>query len=368
MNTLRLGIIGRTGHGDFGHSLDIGASRCGDVKVVAIADDNPEGLKKAQQRINAVQAYSDYREMLQREKLDIVVIAPRWIDQHYEMLMAAAQAGCHIYMEKPFCRTLHECDEVLRELEMRHLHLAIAHVSFYTPVTDRVLEAIAAGEIGEVLELRGRGKEDHRGGGEDLWVLGSHVLGLMALIAGSEPVSCQANVYSAGKPITKENVVDGNEGLGLIAGDQLNAHYRFANHIDGYFASKRNAGGGENRFALQIFGSKGIIELPTGYMQPAGLLRDATWAPHRSGKKWELITTGGINKPELRRDNKYEDAHVEALRDLAASIREHRSPKCDAKMARRITEMIVAVFASQVAGKEVEMPLKDRFNPLEKLR
>ena len=36
------------------------------------------------------------------------------------------------------------------------------------------------GDIGEVLELRGWGKEDHRGGGEDLWVLGSRVMNLMS--------------------------------------------------------------------------------------------------------------------------------------------------------------------------------------------
>lgn len=85
------------------------------------------------------------------------------------MLLAAADAGCHVYMEKPFCRTLAECDEVIREFEMRHLHLGIAHITQYSPVLDAVSKIIQAGEIGDVLELRGRGKEDQRGGGEDLW-------------------------------------------------------------------------------------------------------------------------------------------------------------------------------------------------------
>jgi predicted dehydrogenase len=180
---LKIGIIGATGRGDYGHSLDVGAIQFGDGKVVAIADANAQGLQAAQKKLKVDKGYANYREMLEREKLDIAIIGPRWIDQHAEMLLAAAQAGCHVYMEKPFCRTLAECDQVLREFEMRHLHIAIAHTAFYSPVTERVLEAIAAGEIGEVLELRGRGKEDQRGGGEDLWVLGSHVLGLMSLVA-----------------------------------------------------------------------------------------------------------------------------------------------------------------------------------------
>lgn len=362
---LKIGIIGATGRGDYGHSLDVGAIQFGDGKVIAVADADPKGLEAAQKKVSADKAYANYREMLQREKLDIVIIAPRWIDQHADMLLAAAEAGCHVYMEKPFCRTLAECDHVLREFEMRHLHIAIAHTAFYSPVTDRVLEAIAAGEIGEVLELRGRGKEDRRGGGEDLWVLGSHVLGLMSLVAGCEVSSCHASVHWMSKPITPQDVVEGNEGLGRIAGDQLSAKYQFANGITGYFASKRNAGGSENRFALQILGSKGIIELQTGYMQPAGILRDPTWAPYRSKKTWEVITSGGINKPELHRDTRYENAHTEALRDLASAIREQRSTKCNGLMGRRITELIVAVYASQVSGKEVALPLSDRTNPLD---
>lgn len=362
---LKIGIIGATGRGDYGHSLDIGASQFGDGKVVAIADENAQGLQAALKKLKVDKGYASYREMLEREKLDIVIIGPRWIDQHADMLLAAAQAGCHVYMEKPFCRTLAECDQVLREFEMRHLHIAIAHTAFYSPVTERALEAIAAGEIGDVLELRGRGKEDQRGGGEDLWVLGSHVLGLMSLVAGCDATTCQATVLTQGKPITPQDVVEGNEGLGPIAGDQLTAKYQFANGITGYFASKRNAGGSENRFALQIFGSKGIIELQTGYMQPAGILRDPTWAPYRSKKSWELITSGGINKPELERNTRYEHAHTEALRDLAVAIREQRSPKCNGLMGRRITELIVAVYASQVSGTEVSLPLSERTNPLD---
>lgn len=362
---MKLGIIGATGRGDYGHSLDIGAAQFGDGKVIAVADADPKGLQTAQKRLNAANVYANYREMLDREKLDIVIIGPRWIDQHADMLLAAAEAGCHVYMEKPFCRTLAECDQVLREFEMRHLHIAIAHTGFYSPVTDRVLEAIGAGEIGEILELRGRGKEDQRGGGEDLWVLGSHVLGLMSLVAGCEATACHAFVQSQSKPIGPNDVVDGNEGLGRIAGDHITAQYRFANGVNGYFGSKRYAGGSENRFALQVLGSKGMIELQTGYMQPAGILRDPTWAPYRSNKSWETITSGGINKPELQRNTRYEYAHVEALRDLVSAIREQRSPKCNGTMGRRITELIVAVYASCVAGQEVSLPLAQRNNPLD---
>ena len=172
---IRVGIIGRTGKGDYGHGVDVAFTKLSNVDIVALADEHQEGRAAAQKRTNPKKVYADFREMLAKEKLDVVAICPRWIDQHHDMIVAAAQAGCHIYMEKPFCRTLAECDSAIKELEKRNLKLGIAHVSQYSPVLEVVKSLIENGEIGDVLELRARGKEDQRGGGEDLWVLGSHM-------------------------------------------------------------------------------------------------------------------------------------------------------------------------------------------------
>ena len=80
-------------------------------------------------------------------------------------------------------------------------------------------EAVEAGLIGDIFELRGRGKEDaNRGGGEDLWVLGSHVLDLMRFFGG-DPTTCYATVLNKGHPATKADVVAGNEGIGPLTGD-----------------------------------------------------------------------------------------------------------------------------------------------------
>ena len=50
------------------------------------------------------------------------------------------------------------------------------------------------------LEFRGRGKEDSRGGGEDLWVLGSHIIDLIRVFGG-DAQWCFATVTSEGRPI-----------------------------------------------------------------------------------------------------------------------------------------------------------------------
>jgi len=364
LGKVRVGIIGSTGKGDYGHGIDVAFTKMPNVEIVALADENPNGRAAASKRTNPKKTYADYREMLAQEKLDVVAICPRWVDQHHDMIVAAAQAGCHIYMEKPFCPSLLQCDNAIKELDQRGLKLGIAHISQYSPVLDVVRSLIENGEIGEVLELRGRGKEDRRGGGEDLWVLGSHVFGLMRTLAGGDASTCSATVLNKGHRVTKADVETGAEGIGPLAGDHVQASYAFPNGATGHFASRSGVAGNPTRFAIQVFGSKGIIELESGYLVKGYILRDSSWSPGRTGKSWEPITSAGIGKPETRTDGNYEGGHIAAINDLLDSIQRDRPTKCSAYDCRSIVEMIAAVFESHRVDRAVDLPLATRVNPL----
>lgn len=361
---LRAGIIGSTGRGDYGHGVDVAVTKLPNVEVIALADDNESGRAAAQKRTNPKKVYANYRDMLAQEKLDFVAICPRWVDQHHDMIVAAAEAGCHVYMEKPFCPTLEQCDSAIKALSKKNLKLGIAHISQYSPVLDVVRSLISHGEIGEILELRARGKEDRRGGGEDLWVLGSHVFGLMRSLAGGHPISCTAVVSNQGHKLTKSDVVTGAEGIGLLAGDNVQARYSFSSGAFGHFASRRGMAGNPTRFAIQVFGSKGIIEMESGYLAKGYILRDSSWSPGRSGKNWEPITSAGVGKAESRTDGTYEGGHVAAMNDLIDSVKRDRPTRCSAEDCRGIVEMIAAVFESNRVGGPIDLPLTTRVNPL----
>src|SRR5207244_8908075 len=120
-------------------------------------------------------AHADYRRMLQKERRQIVSVAPRYLDCHRDMVLACAAAGASVLLEKPLCRTLAEADEMVAACERHHVKLAIAHQTRHSPRLQVIQDLIAAGRLGDVVELRGRGKEDQRGGGEDLMVLGTHI-------------------------------------------------------------------------------------------------------------------------------------------------------------------------------------------------
>ena len=361
----RVAIIGHTKQGDYGHGIDTVWSHFKDAcEVVAVADPDETGRADAAKRTGAAKAYADYRQMLDEARPQIVAIGPRWLGQHREMALAAAERGCHIYMEKPMCRTLAEADEMVAACEKHKVKLALAHQTRYSPRLQAVHDLVAAGHLGTVLELRGRGKEDQRGGGEDLWVLGSHILNLMYHFGG-EPKWCFGRALQGGKPVTKEHVREGAEQIGPLAGDSITAVYGLASGATGYFSSRRAMGGGKGRFALQIFGSAGVVEILTGHLPSVQFLPDPAWSPGRSGAKWLPVTSAGIDKPEPLGDGGLDGGNVQAVKDLLAAIEvQDRDPECSVYEGRLTIEMISAVFESHRVGSPVTLPLKTRVNPL----
>lgn len=361
--TFRIGIIGRTGRGDYGHAMVeafVGLPNC---QIVAVADDDKMGLAAMAKKHELDQAFADYRAMLDKAKPDIVVIGQRWLDQHRDMAVTAADRGIHIYMEKPFCRTLAEADEIVDACERTHAKLAIAHPTRYSPKLATVKKLIADGAIGKVLEYRGRGKEDRRGGGEDLWVLGTHVMDAIRALAG-HPAWCFARVTQAGHPVTKADVAEGNEGIGPLAGDSVTAMYGLADGATAYFQSVKNMAGKGSRYGLQVYGSKGIVEILEGTMPSVKYLGDPSWSPGRSNSAWQDVSTAGIGKPETLTDGVWQNRHRPAALDLVEAIEEDRQPASSVYEARGATEMIVAVFESHRVGGPVALPLKNRRNPL----
>ncbi len=357
----RVAVIGHTGRGNYGHGLDVVWLHMPQCEIVGVADADDSGLKQAVERLKAPAGFSDYRKLLDQTKPQIVSIAPRWLDQHRDMVIAAAERGIHVYLEKPLCRTLEEADEMVAACEKNNVKLALAFQTRYSPKLQVIRELIDDGKIGRVLELRGRGKEDHRGGGEDLWVLGSHVFNLINHFAG-DPQWCFASVMQEGHRVTKDDVKQGNEGIGPLAGDALNAMYGMDDGVTAYFASHRGAAGG--RFGLQICGSNGIIEILTGYIPEVNYLPDPSWSPGRSGKSWVKVSSAGIGKPEPYTGNNSPEGNVAACLDLIAAIEEDRQPEANIYEGRTTVEMTAAVFESHRLGRPVDLPLKNRKNPL----
>jgi len=354
---LTVGVIGHTGQGNYGHGEDTVWLKIPQTKLVAVADADPKGLAVAAKRLGGVKAYADYKVMLAETKPDIAAICPRHIHEHRDMIVAAVEAGVKgIYVEKPFVRTLAEADEIVKLCADKGVRLAIAHRNRYHPVVDVVKQLVAAGEIGELKEIRVRGKQDQRGGGLDLWVLCGHGFNLATLFTGPA-TSCEATIFVEGRPATKADIHPGDEGVGLIVGDEIHARYETKSGIPLYFDSKKGTPAKGTPFGARLIGTKGVISLQIDEEPLAILERDGQKTP---------ITTAGIGKPEPIKDIKLVNGgHHGAVRDLLAAIADKREPLCGPSAGLETVELTMAVFASFVAdGKKVSLPLADRQHPL----
>lgn len=114
----KVAVIGRTGRGNYGHGLDVVWNEIEQAQVVAVADPDPQGRADAAKRLKAPKSYADYREMLEKERPQIVSVATRFLDCHYDMVLACAEFGCHVFLEKPMCQNLEQADAMIAALEM----------------------------------------------------------------------------------------------------------------------------------------------------------------------------------------------------------------------------------------------------------
>ena len=372
MEPLRVAVIGRTGRGDWGHAIDEIWRDLEAAELVAVADEQEQGLGQAVARLRldaaaAGTAFRDWRRMLAEVKPDVVAICMRHIDCHAEMAIAAAEAGVRgIFMEKPFVRTPAEADAVIAACEKAGTKLSLAFVNRHSPAYAAAKDLIEDGRIGKVLELRGRGKEDKRGGGEDLCVLGCHVLDMLADLGG-EPKWCEAAATAGGRPIAKADATEGPEGIGPIAGDSIAAMFGLADGPVGYFATVRDAGAKQPAFGVTIVGTSGAIHIrpdhvPHAYFRAAPLWRVDKEIP------WQPIGAEGLDSPLPAADA---DRAAEraawgrrAAVDLLDAIAEDREPETGMYAGRTTVEMTTAVYAAALSGRRVDWPLADRGHPL----
>ncbi len=362
-------VIGHTGRGDYGHGLDTVWQHVPKATVKSIADANAAGLARELIKLglDSEQGYSDYRLMLREVQPDIVAICPRHVDQHRDMILAAVNAGAKgIYVEKPFVQTLNQLDEVVKACRKSGVKLAVAHRNRYHPVLQTIDGLVSDGKIGRLLEIRGRGKGDGRGGAEDLWVLGSHVLNLMAYFGGT-PETCSATLYRGGRRVVKEDRVVGGEGLGWLAGDELHATYRFAKGVTGYFDSIAKDGTENQGFGLSLIGSQGRVQIWCDDSPLARFIPGNPFQASNSNKEALPISTAGVGQIEpIHGLHKKIYQHLVPVLDLLDSIRGDREPICGLEDAGMTVEMISGVFESHRLGRTVRFPLVQRDHPLSK--
>lgn len=352
--TYRAAAIGRTGGGNFGHGLHLAFRGIENVEFVAVADTDEAGRRKAVTETGAAREYADYRQMLAKERLDIVSVCPRWVDCHVEMVLACLDAGCHIYCEKPMTASLEEGDRIVAAAQRAGRKIAVAHQGVYLPGAQAAKRMLAEGRIGTVQAFYAHGKQDRRGGGEDMITLGTHLMNMMRFLAG-DVAWMSAHITVGGREMTRADARQPTEAVGLVAGDTVNSYFAFRSGAAGFFDSRKDQPGPGTRFGLEITGSEGFIAIRGGAADAVALYPHPQFAPWDTAKQWEPVP---ITDAALATGNQL------AIRDLIDAIEQDREPLSSAAGAVAALEMILGAYESQLTGARVAFPMANRKHPL----
>jgi predicted dehydrogenase len=359
-------IIGHTGAGDYGHGIERIFAKLPGIEVAAVADPVDAGRAKAKAACGAARDYADYREMLEKEKPELVGIGPRWATEHHAMAMAALQGGAHIYLEKPFTITLAEGDDILRLAKEKQRRVAVAHVARCAPTVLRLDKALREGLVGDVLEIHTVGKMGARAGGQDMMVLGLHVFDLARLFAG-DVEWCHARIRQQGKlPTVADAKESPTDKVGPVVGDDITAHFAMTSGVNVTFRSRVGLEKAAGLFGMEIVGSRGVVRLISGPIPTISLLADPNRNATTRTENW-VDWTGGVapaDEAQIDGISGYDAAHRRVVRDWLLAIDEKREPLGSGERAMKAIEMAHGVFQSGLEGKRVEFPLLKRTHPL----
>ena len=346
------------------------------VEIAALADSNP-AAEKTFRLTGAKRLYTSFETMMETEKPDIVVLCSRLPGEHVEQIRFALNHRCHVLCEKPFAETLIQADELIKLSKPTGYLVQMAHLARFAPTFHTMKRMIDAGEIGKVLTCHMRGKEDTRGGGEDMIVLGTHVMDA-AYWMFCQPEQVFSDIRYKGKPLTAADVIATTEPVGPCGGDEIYSIYRFANGVNGIVESRHVVDSGDVRLGLTVCGTKGILAIRYTGNRELRICRDFP-VPEEDHADFQIVPTSDettipdaepIDFEAWRIDPRpyfhhyFVDNNRRAAWNLIQAISGKEPLVAGIDSAVGALEMITGAYQSALQRSVVEFPLKDRRHPL----
>ena len=345
------------------------------IEAVAVCDNVPGRAEAVAEKWNWLEAYTDYEAMLARADIEAVFIATP-IPLHYAQVMAALQAGKHVYVQKSMTTTLAEANEVVNLARSEGLKLCASPGEMLRPPWPQIKQVVQEGLLGRVywafagMQSGGHEHESFRreddvlssvdptwyykpGGGPvyDMTVYCLHEL--TGILGAVKRVSAMSGI---GLPVRrwKDKVidveVDDNTLMLLDFGDSTFAHAFGANCRGGPLPR------------LAIFGGDGAV-----YTGLRGSQRPAGGGRRGSGRYGVTLSSRHVEGGEQQLEvpempyrvgphREIGEAHGYAdLMHLVDCILEDKDPIPSGEHARHVVEIIEKAYQSAREGRTLEL-------------
>jgi scyllo-inositol 2-dehydrogenase (NAD+) len=303
-----------------------GVVACDRTDLVAVSDIDAEKAETIRERYDADTAYSDYREMIEREQPDIVCIATRPAT-HCEMTVYAAEHGVRgIYCEKPLCCSPAEADTMVAAVAANGVKFNYGTNRRYSPLFRRMRAIVDSGDLGEVQCVIA-----YCGTGSAQW-WHTHTADVFLNLAGDSPVrSVQGSI------LVDDSAWDGTH-LTTDPGIEM-GFVTFENGVRAYWTSAAG-------YEFEVTGTRGKLRTLDDY----------------NACQWrEKTEPWGVFEQREFPHVPDESATVNLLVDLAEALDDDGDTQGNVELARRSQEIIFGVVESaRLGGARVDFPMQNR--------
>ena len=332
-----------------------------DCELVAAADLVQENVDSFCHEHHIAHGYTDYKEMLEKEDLDIVSIAV-WRPMHTPMIVDAARAGVKaIHCEKPMAHTWANAKQQVAVCKEHGVQLTFNHQNRFVPGHRKAKALLDAGAIGQPLQIIATGS--------DLFEVGTHWMDLMFFMNNDVPAKWVIGQIDAGKV--------GRFRMPIPEVGQAVSFFQFENGVYGQVNAKGGAWdrGMHGDFPgmdayVRVIGTEGIIDAgvlngPECRMlgkETGGVWKDFTF-PYSAESYGEKVFQAAENLNVNLPGHQWQTtmpwiAQIAAnIFDLVDALNTGREPECSGDKALRSAEVSFATYESSRRRGVVNLPL-----------
>ncbi len=345
----------------------IEAAKNNNLDFVAMCDIVPAKMTEKAENfgLNTVRKYTDYKELLEVEKPDLVAIATE-SGKHAAIALDCIAAGCNVIIEKPIALSIADADEIIKAGKEKGVLVCANHQNRFNKSVQFIRKALEEGRFGKLSHgaahirwNRGKGYYEQapwRGtwaqDGGCLMNQCIHNIDLLRWMMGDEIDEVMAYTDQIQHPYLEA------EDLGL-------ALVKFKNGSYGLIEGTTNVYPQNLEETLYIFGEKGTVK--------AGGTSDNII------EEWSF--EDGLDDPEYVKatyhenpPNVYGFGHTPLYADMIDAINNNRSPYVDGEAGKRALELVLAIYKSAAEHRPISLPLDscstldftNRFNRVKK--
>jgi len=330
----------------------IEAARNNNLNFVAMCDLLPEAMKEKSDKfhLETVRQYTDYRELLYKEKPQLVAIATE-SGKHAQIALDCIEHGCNVIIEKPIALSLSDADKIIAAGHKKGVVVCANHQNRFNKSIQYIRKSLEDGRFGKLShgaahvrwnrglsyyeQAKWRGTWEQDGG--CLMNQCIHNIDLLRWMMGDDVEEVMAYTDQL-----QHNYLE-TEDLGL-------AVVKFSNGCYGLIEGTTNVFPKNLEETLYIFGDKGTVKAGG---TSDNIIEECRFSDNKDDPE-EVKKTYGDNPP-----NVYGYGHTPLYADVINAINTGRQPYVSGEAGRRALELVLAIYKSAAEHRPVKLPLSD---------